>query len=369
MLTALLVAVVSSAVPDAGVASAPQPVMREALGALVTLAPLLPNGATFREPAHQKEVTGALDVLVRVKHPFLRKPGASSTGVAELFSKTAAIARDDFAAGRTEPARRQLQGLTQLCLSCHLREPSQDFADAAKVVEQLHLAPLQEAQYCATTRQFDRALALWKTELAKPVKLEAEVFEQLEALKVALEVAVRARDDAKLAQQLIAPQLKRTGLPGFAQRELKQWHRDAVSWEKEGFVMSAQKPAALVTKARALISGTGALQNVAPVAEHFLVLLRAASYLDEALRQDPDGPSRGEALYLLGVVHASVSGPVLWQLEWTYFEACIRENPKTPLAQQCAERLKERTWFNWRTSADMPARTEAALNELLSIAK
>lgn len=347
----------------------PRAVVSQGLRSVSTLAPWLSSPVAFRAAKNRAAIGRSLDVLSHLQHPFFREPGSSSTGVGELFARQAARAESDFAAGHTESARFRVQALTQLCLGCHLREPSRDFVDAARVVEALHLTALQRAQYYATTRQFDLALGVWATELARPVKLEAEQFEQLEALRLALRVAVRVKDSAPLAQQLIGPQLKRAGLPGFAVRELETWQSAAVAWEAEHFVLSERTPAALVSRAASLVAATGAATHTGAMPQHFVSMLRAASYLDEAMRQDPEGPGRGQALYLLGVVHASISESPLWQLEWMYFEACIRENAGTPLAKTCGERLKDRTWFIWRTGADMPASTQGALKELLVLAK
>ncbi|MDP1829192.1 MAG: hypothetical protein Q8L48_38365 [Archangium sp.] len=347
----------------------PRAVVSQGLGSVSTLAPWLSSPVAFRDAKNRAAISHALHTLANLRHPFFREPGSSSTGVGELFGRQAARAQADFASGHTESARFRVQALTQLCLGCHLREPSRDFVDAAKVVEGLQLTALQRAHYYATMRQFDLALGVWAVELARPVKLESEQFEQLEALRLALRVAVRVKDSAPLAQRLIAPQLERAGLPGFALRELQSWQAAAEGWEAEHFVLSERTPAALVARAASLVKATEAQTHVAAMPEHFLSLLRAASYLDEAMRQDPEGPGRGQALYLLGVVHASISESPLWQLEWMYFEACIRENAGLPLARACGERLQDRTWFIWRTGADMPASTAGALKELLVLAK
>jgi hypothetical protein len=337
---------------------------------LAVVTPWLSSPDAFRDPTHHGDIAQSLDTLARLRHPFLRKAGASSASVAQLFGNQAAWARSDFLGGSTESARYRVRSLTQLCLGCHVREPTRDFIDTSKAVEKLQLPPLEQAQYFALTRQFDRALALWRTELPRPMRLDSERFEQLEGLRLALQVAIRSRDDAKLTQQLIAPQLTRTvELPDFAMRELKAWQKDALAWEKERFVLADQTPATLLSRAKLLVEISGVERTVAPVPEHFVSMLRAASYLDELMRQDPEGPLRAEALYLLGVVHPSVSDSPLWQLEWMYFEACIRENPGTAPARRCAERLKDRTWYTWRSGADMPAATRAALGDLMALAK
>ena len=348
----------------------PSAAMKEALDSLAVVTPWLSSPDAFRDPKHHGDIAQSLDTLARLKHPFMRGAGASSTSVGQLYGSQAAWARTDFLAGSTESARYRVRGLTQLCLGCHVREPTRDFVDAAKAVDKLQLPPLEQAQYLALTRQFDRALELWRTELARPMRLEPERFEQLEGLRLALQVAVRSRDDAKLTQQLLAPQLTRTAeLPDFAMRELKAWQKDAVAWEKERFVLGDQTPATLLARAKLLVEGSGVERTVAPVPEHFVSMLRAASYLDELMRQAPEGPLRAEALYLLGVVHPSVSDSPLWQLEWMYFEACIRENAGKPPARLCADRLKDRTWYTWRSGADMPAATRAALGDLMALAR
>lgn len=363
----LSLAIVLTVAPDAGVQQSAA--MKEALDAITTLAPWLPSPVAFREPANQAAITGALDVFGRLKHPFFRGPGAPSMGVATLFAAQAERAKYDFSRGNTESARRRGQAMLQLCVGCHIREPRVDLAGAAKVAEGLKLPPLQLAQFYASTRQVDRALEVWRTELARPVKLEAELFDQLEALRLAVRVVVRTKDDPKLVQQLLAAQLKRPELPPFVRRELERWQQDAVAWEKDRFVMATQRPAALLEKAKVLLEASGAEKNIAPVPEQALKGLRAASYLDEAMRQASEGPQRAELLYFSGVAHGSVPDPALWELEWTFFEACIRENPGTPMAVVCAERLKERTWFAWRVGVDMPAATHVALGELMALAR
>lgn len=355
---ALSLAVLLSAAP-----AAPRGVVTQGLVSVTALAPWLSSPVAFREVKNRKTITGALEVLAHLQHPFFHEPGSSSTNVGELFGTEADLAQREFAAGKTEAARFRVQALTQLCLACHLREPTGDFEDASGAVEGLQLAPLHRAQYFALTRQFELALGVWQAELARPVRLESEQFEQLEALRMALRVAVRVKDDPRLAQQLLAPQLARTKLPGFAMRDLQAWQVAAVAWEHERFVLSQRSPAALVARARELVASTGATTNVSPMPQHFLTLVRAASYLDEAMRQDSEGVFRGEALYLLGVAHATISESSLWKLEWMYFETCIRENAGTLRASMCGERLKERTWSLW--GADMPAPTQGALKALL----
>jgi hypothetical protein len=357
MLTALVVSL----------SLASSPPMKEALASLATVQPLLASPEAFRDPANRASVMKALETLARLEHPFVRSASTSSDNVARLFGRQLAAAKAEFERGRTESARYRAQTVSQLCIGCHVREPAADFADAEKVAAGLKLPPLQQAQFFATTRQLDRALELWKVELAKPVKLEPQLFEQLDALRLALRVTVPMRDDARLVRALLVPQLTRKDLPEFVRNELVAWERDAKAWEAERFVAAGKSAPELVAKAKALVAAAQAERVVTAQPMHLIKLLRAASYLDEALRREPAGALRGEVLYLLGVVHATVVDAPLWELEWMYLEACIREFPRTALARTCGARLKSRTFVIWNANRDIPADAWTAMSELMAL--
>lgn len=349
-------------------ALAAAPPMSQALEALATLQPLLANPEAFRAPENTKRVTQALETLAKLEHPFNRGVPMPSGNVEQLFSRQASAAVLDYSRGRHEAARQRGRTLSQLCIGCHAREPTKDFADAEKVVEQAKLSPLQKAQFYATTRQVDRALALWKTELARPVKQDPELFEQLDALRLALRVLVPMKDEARDVRALLVPQLNRKALPEFVRVEFAAWEKDAKAWEAERFVAKGKTAAELLAKAKSLVAVSQAEKVVTAQPMHFVKLLRAVSYLDEALRREPTGAQRGEVLYLLGVASATTADIPLWELEGMFLEACIRENPHTPRAATCAARLKSRTYVTWSNDRDIPADTWRAMTELMSLA-
>lgn len=350
------------------VALAAPPPMSQALDALATLQPLLANPEAFRAPENTPRVRQALETLAKLEHPFNRGVAMPSGDVEQLFSRQARAAALDYARGRDEVARQRGRTLSQLCIGCHSREPTKDFADAEKVVEQAKLAPLQKAQFFATTRQVDRALALWKVELARPVKQEPELFEQLDALRLALRVVVPMKDEPRDVRALLVPQLNRQELPEFVRVEFAAWEKDAKAWEAARFVAKGKTAAELLARAKSLIAASQAEKVVTAQPMHFVKLLRATSYLDEALRREPKGPQRGEVLYLLGVAAATTADIPLWELEGMFLEACIRENPHTPRAGTCAARLKSRTYVMWNADRDIPADTWRAMTELMALA-
>jgi len=343
-----------------------KPSMHDALVAVLELQPYLARPDLFRAPENQAQLQGAMATLATVRHGFLQPRGTmTSTGaMATLFARQVELASAELAAKNDEAARLRLGGVTQLCLNCHLRRQAKtDFFTAARLVDRLAVTDLERARLYAATRQLDPAFALWRKALVTPPQSEVEAFEQTEALRLALTVAVRGKDDPSLAIALLEPQLNRKELPGFVRRTTLQWLMAAHAWSRERFNLAGATSEQLMAKAHELVGKTPALTLAARDDVHLVELSRASAALDEALRLSPDGPHRAEALYLLGVTSATVDPPVAWQLEWVYLEACIRENAPAPIARQCLERLKERTWLAYQPGRS-PAAVYGALAEL-----
>lgn len=367
----LLTLVLAAPPPDAG---ALKPSMHAALTAVVGLSPLLASPTAFRDPANAARIRSGIDVLSPLEHLFTKAPGAgaSDAAVASLFARQISRARTEFDGNDSEAARLRLRAVTTLCFGCHVRTPTdRDVAAAAPLVESLQLPPLERAAFFATTRQFDRALAEWTQAFTVPPKNDVEAFEQTQALRFALFVTVQGKDDPKATLALLEKNKGRPELPGFATRQMARWLSETKAWQVERFEAARKTPAELVAKAKTLVASTGISATPTPDDARLVSHLRAAGYLQEALRQQPTGAFRAEALYLLGVVSAATTDPSLWRLEWIFLEACIRENPKTPLARQCAERLTERTSvaYTSRGGLDLPGDVAVQLGELNALAR
>ena len=239
------------------------------------------------------------------------------------------------------------------------------------MVESLNLPPLRKAEFYATTRQFDLAIAEWKQALEATPKSEAETFEQAAALRQYVAVLVRVKDDRDAAVAAISKHLARKALPGFTRRMLEQWQRDAREWQADPFSPAVAIPSALLAKARTLVESSGAAKSAMSDENLFIATLRASGYLHLALEKEPQAIWRGEALYLLGIATAATLEPLLWELDSLYLETCIREKPHSEIARKCAERMYDRAWFGWTGSGGtrIPPDVAQKLGELRVLAK
>jgi hypothetical protein len=347
--------------------------MKGNLSAVVALQPLLASPSAFRDPANAPTITSSLATLARMKHQFLRpatqEPAAA---IAELFAESVRRAQTDFASGQADPARMRLRGLTGLCLSCHSRQISAaDFAAAGRAAEGASLQPLERAGFLAATRQFDAALALWGDALSVPRQTDADAFEQLQALRAALSVAIRAKDDASTTVSLLRGQCERGDQPTWRRRACERQLADARAWEAEHFSAATATPAQLYERACALIEASGAAEGLLARDEERVKLQRATAYLSLGLERDPKAKWRGEALYRLGVATGATLDPELWELDSLYLEACVRENPHSALGQRCIERLSERTLLDYTGSGGtrLPPEVAEHLEQLRQLAK
>ncbi|MBK7857901.1 MAG: hypothetical protein IPJ65_04595 [Archangiaceae bacterium] len=366
---ALLVAVWLAA-PDAGEVRA---TMHGNLAAVVALQPLLASPEAFKDPKNAATIYSSLAVLSRMKHQFMR-PLAQEPAAAfgDLFSEAVDRAEADFSTGHPDVARARLRGLTGMCMSCHARQVSpKDFAAAEQAAGGIGLAPLERAEFLAATRQFDAALALWGDALSAPRKTEADSFALARAMRAALGVSVRAKDDASATVALLEAQAHRTDLPSWQANAVRLWLVDAQAWQAEKLVAAKATPAALFQRASALVDASRAAETYLPRDGERIKLLRATAYLSLALEREPHAKWRGQALYRLGIASASAFDPELYELDGIYLEACVRENPHTPLALRCIDLMSERTLFNFTGSGGtrLPPDVSQRLDALRALAK
>jgi hypothetical protein len=354
-MSTLLLLTLLTATPDAGTPPPTKAVMRSALDALFGLEPVVAHPERLRDPLQADDITQRLDTLAALNHAFPADPKAQEPATAALsglFSQYALETRRRFTFGDRETIPARVRTLMSLCFSCHSRERADaDFQDMEKHLESAKLPPLDKAQFLAATRQFDKALGQYAAVIAQPVKDERGRLVQARAVKDTLTLLVRVKDDAKATDAFLEGLAKRDDLPPFMKRSVLAWRRDVAAWRKENVDAAKASPKDLFSRAKALVAKASGPRTFLPDETNEVAHLRASAYLNLALAKDPKLPQRGEALFLLGVCAGALKSPLLWDVDLLFFEACVRENPKTPLAQKCFGQLSERLYFGFTGSS------------------
>jgi hypothetical protein len=343
--------------------------MREAFGALIRLQAFAGNPALLREPKRQAAISNDLGRLQDLGHAFpadAKSQEPATAALASLFTRYASETKRRFDAHDVESVGPRVRTLMSLCFTCHSRERGADFADATQRIDELGLSGLERATVLAATRQFDPALVEYGKVLEAPMT-DAAAFSR--AVQDSLTLLVRVKDDPVATLALLERLEARKDLPKFFRLTVPSWKRDVLAWKAEKFNAQLAKPQVLFTKAQALVTSA----NAGPLytdERKDVLWLRASAYLNLALAKDPKFKDRGEALFLLGTCASGLRSPLWWDVDELFFEACVRENPKTPLARRCFERLSERITLGFTGSAGtfIPDDEVTRLQELKALA-
>lgn len=326
--------------------------MQSALKAVLHLAPSLSSASAFREAAGTPALKADLQALKQVEHGFRAggsiDPGAQS--IAAVLSAEIARASAALSNGEVDNARAQLQGLTSLCFTCHTLSITTDLEQPLRT-PRIALTSFERANLLAATRHFDDALDLWLISLRHVPKTFQEATDQMNALRRAIAVAVSVKDDpAKTLELLDAQAVGEMNAP-YASLWTAAWREATKAWALERFGVRVKTPHELFTRAKALVEQSHAAEHILSDETQTIGLLRATAYLTQALTREPHARWRSEALLNLGVATATVREAMLWGLDGVYLEACIRENPRTSMAQRCFSLLTERTVFGFTGSS------------------
>ena len=361
------------AAPDAGPTKF---TMREAFDSLVRLQTVASSNSALRDPKNAASISADLARFASLNHAFPADPKnqePATAALSSLFSQYAAETSRRFEARETDVVGMRVRTLVGLCFTCHTRERAPvDFNDAQKKLDALGLTGLQRAQVLAATRQFDDALVEYTNLLDTVPSTERGLLEYSRALQDAMALQVRVKDDAAGTLALLDKLAARADLPPFLKGNITAWKKDVTAWKAEKFDAQKAKPEALFARAQTMMTKANTGGGPFSIDERRDVTwLRASGYLNLALARDPKLKSRGEALYLLGVCAGALRSPLWWDLDLLFFEACVRENPKTPVARRCFQQLSDRVYLGFTGSAGtfIPEDELARLTELRGLAE
>ncbi len=314
-------------------------IMEEIFASVQKLLPLSVDVERLQDPARRAEVGAALDNLSRNAEHLEQHTSAKEAQMHFLARSIAEDARElqrAYVKGRFDRSAFLLRKITENCVVCHTRLPSQvdspvaqGFVDRA-VFDELPLEPRATLQ--TATRRFDEALATLEELLAshkQPALL-------LGPLTDYLVISIRVKDDYERPMVTLRRFAARPDL-------WPQLRADVETWIAEIPGLRARVSGApSLDLARSLI-GEGREEFGFPGDRawlaHFVV---ASAVLQGFIDSDPGpGPELAEAYYLLGITEARI-GRNYWVTPAPFLlETAIRLAPQEPFARIAFELLEE----------------------------
>ncbi|MFI5316463.1 MAG: hypothetical protein ACHQ6T_12240 [Myxococcota bacterium] len=326
--------------------------MRDIFGALSEILPRCLSSERFAAPGEREVVQAQLAVIASRANVLAQHTDAGNADFAsrgQVLADEARRAEARFASGRFVDARFVALQLTESCVGCHSRLPSdKDAPFASKLIDDAklgELSPVERARLAVATRQFDKALDAYESVLTSPPPRAGEVVRTPDLVEYLI-VAVRVKRDPARAAALLEKLQKRAETPPDLRREIGPWLADLRAKGK-----SVSEPPSLA-RARALVE-SGKRERAYTYSRAGLIDDLLASSMLHRLVEDPKlAPAdRAEAYYLLGLTDAAVrSSPWLSDAAW-YLATAIRTAPHSQTAARAFDAYEDMTVLEWSGSA------------------
>lgn len=346
--------------------------MHEIFGALSEILPRCLSNERFEAAADHEAVQAALAKLAANADKLASH---LATGPDELKFRGEALARDArraqarFASGRPVDARFTALHLTEACVGCHSRLPSDKSAPfAAALTEKIQpsaLNPSERARLQLATRQFDAALDSYEGLLTSPPPEAGEAV-RMSDLTEYLIVALRVKRDPERAGKLLGKLEARRETLADLRRLIGPWR---ATLAREGKVV---RDAPSLATGRRLVAAGKSVREYPYSRAGLIDDLLASSVLHRLLEQPKLGAAdRAEAYYLVGLTDSQVrSSPWLSDAAW-YLEAAIHTQPHSNVALRAYGAYEDMTLLEWTGSAgtQLPDDVVADLDRLRALAE
>jgi hypothetical protein len=342
-------------------------IMRRIYEAIRVALPASADPEELARPERAAELGAALDALADNASLLQAHVGGEERQMQFLAHEVARDARDVRRAwqeGQYPRAAFLLRQITEDCVVCHTRLPSDDSPVAKGFFQAGELERLPEeprASLQMATRRFDEALVTLESLLASsehPALLIGPLTDYLV-------VSIRVKQDFERP----VPTLRRFAERGDLWPELRA---DVETWlaALPGLAARAGGAPRLDT-GRALFE-EGLALGAEPEAKRGLVhFVTASSVLQRFVRESPPPEALGEAYYLLGMIEARI-GRNYWVTPAPFFlEEAIRLAPKQPFAADAFARLERELLaaYEGADQEELPPEEAARLQELRGLVR
>jgi len=300
--------------------------------------PLSLDDDRFRDPERRAEIVAALESLAE-NGAKLEDHGRSLDASFAYLARDTAEIRDRYVAGRFAEARFLLLQITDDCVACHSRLPSdRAFPIGQQFVEREAILALplgERAVLEMATRQFDRAIASHELLFASP-DVSPATLDLHGHFDDYLELCIRVRRDFERPLAVFEKFLEREDLHAALRSNMTSWVAELRSLRERPARGSA------LEQARSLIRAAEGEERYPNDRSALVLYVTASSILHRhvAAAGKPRADS-SEAYYWLGLIESRI-GRSFWLSQTEHFlETAIRLDPGQPHAEEAYQLLEE----------------------------
>ncbi len=311
------------------------------------LVPFVYNEKAYKDSANRTEILDRLNYFAKAAHsvdanmgkPFLGDDLLIRFSLANLQADLTRAVRS-YEAGQMDYSRAVVKGSLNHCFRCH--SVTSVGSKAAWNLEGLHalnLSPIEKADLLVATRRYDEAFKFMESQLSsaefqKKYSLDYESF-----LRRYMALAVRIDKTPERALKELKVIMEKGQVPSYVLEQATGWRTSLENWTKESRP-SAKTPNQIFKNVKDRFKQAERIQKYAKDHAGDVEYLRATLMLHDGLRTMGSPKDQAQALFYLGKAYEVLDELGSWNLNESYYEACIQAAPKSTLAHTCYDRLE-----------------------------
>ena len=363
--------VVSALLVGGGAACAPDAETRDAMGEIFEsmrfVLPLSLNDQNFSDPAQREAVSEALASLAReasMLEMHGRSQDASFSFLSRSLARDARDVRTRYERGHIHEARFMLHRMTEACVACHSRLPSdRKFSLGKRFVQDVRVASLsldERAKLQTATRQFDAALESYE-ELIRSPDFPPYEMGLMGYFADYLELCIRVRNDFDRPLPALEGLAEGSDLPSYLRDDVDAWVRSLRE------LRGGKRRGSDLATGRALLRAAEDRSRFTDPSQALVYYIAASGALHRYVAERAEaGTDVAEAYYRLGVIESQIGRAYrLSQTEYL-LETAIRLAPQAPFSGDAFALLEEFVASGYTGSAGthVPPDVQRHLDEL-----
>lgn len=337
------------------------------------LLPFVTDKSAFHNPKNQEVILKKTEELSQGTHSIqnqrMGELDPAFSFLSENMETEVQRAYNGLKLGHREYARNILNTVSGYCIRCHTRtDTGTNIFDLT--ISSTQLAPIVRAELYAATRQFDRALKEFAAIIQDQSIAKERPFDWERAVRYSLAIAVRYKDDPKVALNVTKLILGRPQTPAYLRNDAKTWEGHLKSWEAE--LKDKRKALTDLPLVEQLIAHAQRVQEYPTDHSGDVLYLRASAKIHELLlTKKAEASQYPYLLYLAGTTYEALRDLGYWTLHEHYYRACIKSAPQTETAAKCFNRYEQSVYAGYSGSSgtSIPLDVQQTLDELQKLAQ
>lgn len=346
-------------------------IMHGIFGSIQLIMPLSLDTDKFSKPQNKKLIMDNLQNLMNNAGSLASHSTKKDSGFQFLSASLESDARmtyNLYKEGNYGEARFYIHNLTEACISCHSKLPSQkEFPSAQDFFSKVEIQslPLQERiWFQIVTRQFDKASADFEKLFDQRDFSVAELL-RLNTFSDYLKIQIRVKQDYDRPHKFLSKLKDRPGTPDNVKAQVAY-----LITSLEDAKANLKGSGTELERARAIVEKAQKQQTDNLDDKNLIYYVAASGLLNQYLAKSPTNrEDMANAYYLLGLTE-SLIGRSFWVSEIEYFwETAIRTAPSSPWAAKSLKSLEDYVTleFSGSSGVHVPEDYQALIKELKTL--